>query len=127
MHKGLSDVAIELYKIREFLDRPNLSVKLMFLEIEAERTEIEGKTKARYEKGIAYPTALLSEATLRKKDDFRIFLPDDLGERFLAKDFYRSIGATAKFSYYALKLCEYLGFISAVGKKGNAIIYERKI
>jgi len=124
-HKGLSDVAIELYKIREFIGNNNLTVKLLFLEIEAERHQIPSKSRPRYKKGIAYPTDIIKEITLEKAEDYRVFLPDALAERFLSKDFYKAIGARAKFSYYALKLCEYLGFIKAVGKSGNAIIYER--
>ena len=88
---------------------------------------IQGKTRPRYKKGIAYPTEILREVTLKYIDDYRIFLPDSLPEKFLAKDYYKAIGARAKFSYYAIKLCEHLGFISAVGKQGNAIIYERKM
>ena len=124
--KGLSDVAIELYKIKEFIGNEALTVKLLFLQIEAQREEIEGKSRPRYKKGIAYPTDILQEIPLNRIEDFKIFLPDSLGEQFFAKEFYKAIGARAKFSYYALKLCEYLGFISAAGKKGNAIIYERK-
>ena len=124
-HKGLCDVAIELYKIREFIGNNNLTVKLLFLEIEAERHQVPSKSRPRYKKGIAYPTDIIKEITLEKAEDYRVFLPDALAERFLSKDFYKAIGARAKFSYYALKLCEYLGFIKAVGKSGNAIIYER--
>ena len=65
------------------------------------------------------------DPTLKKAEDYRIFLPDTLCENFTSKEFYKAIGARAKFSYYALKLCEHLGFISAVAKKGNAIIYEK--
>lgn len=124
-HKGLCDVAIELYKIREFIGNNNLTVKLLFLEIEAERHQIPSKSRHRYKKGIAYPTDIIKEITLKKAEDYRVFLPDALAERFLSKDFYKAIGARAKFSYYALKLCEHLGFINAVAKKGNAIIYEK--
>ena len=126
-HKGLSDVAIELYKIKEFLGKEGFTVKLLFLEIEGERVELPSKKRPRYKKGIAYPTDVLKEITLNEISDYRIFLPDGLAERFLAKEYYKAIGARAKFSYYALKLCEYLGFISAAGKKGNAIIYERNL
>lgn len=124
-HKGLSDVAIELYKIREFIGNENLTVKLLFLEIEAERHTFSGKSRPRYKKGIAYPTDIIKETTLKKAEDYRIFLPDTLCENFTSKEFYKAIGARAKFSYYALKLCEYFGFISAVGKSGNAIIYQK--
>ena len=122
-HKGLSDVAIELYKIKEFLGNENLTVKLLFLEIEAERLKIEGKRRVVYKKGRAYPSAVLKELDLKKLDDYRIFVPNSLGNSFLAKEYCKAIGARAKFSYYALKLCEYLGFVKVTGKKGNAFVY----
>ena len=115
-HKGLSDVAIELYKIREFLGNERLTVKLLFLEIEAERLKFEGKSRPRYKKGIAYPTDILKEITLDGIADFKIFLPDNLPNEFLSKDYFKAIGARAKFSHYALKLCEYLGFIKVKEK-----------
>ncbi len=123
--KGLSDAAIELYKIKEYIGNDNLSVALVFLETVQERFAVLGGAKVRYKKGLHYPVAITEELVLKSREDYKVFLPDSLPESFLSKDYYKAICSRARFSYYALKLCEYLGFIKKTGKKGNAYIYTR--
>ena len=125
MQKGLSDVAIELYKIKEFILDKNLEIRLIFLAAEADRTLISNTSRPKYKKGRVYPCEILEEITLREIDDFRILLPDALPEKFLRSEYNKAIKERTKFSYYALKLCEHLGFVKQVGKRGNAFIYEK--
>ena len=125
MQKGLSNVAIELYKIRDHILDANIEIKLVFLEAEEERTRIPSSSRPKYKKERVYPTRILDMITLKDIDDFCILLPDTLPERFLRSEYNKAIKARAKFSYYALKLCEYLGFVKQVGKRGNAFIYEK--
>ena len=125
MQKGLSDLAIELYKIKEFILDNNIEIRLMLLEAEAYRTQKASSPRPKYKKGRVYPTDVLEEITLNNKEDFRIFLPDTLPEKFKRSEYNKAIKARAKFSYYALKLCEHLGFVKQVGKQGNAFIYEK--
>ena len=125
MQKGLSDVSIELYKIKEFILDKNLEIRLIFLAAEADRTLVSDTPRPKYKKGRVYPTEILEEKTLKTIDDFRIFLPDELPEKFLRSEYNKAIKARAKFSYYALKLCEYLGFTEQVGKLGNAFVYRK--
>ena len=125
MQKGLSDVAIELYKIKDFILHENIEIRLMLLEAEAYRTLRTAAPRPKYKKGIVYPTDILEEITLNKVDDFRIFLPEALPEKFLRSEYNKAIKARAKFSYYSLKLCEHLGLVKQTGKQGNAFIYEK--
>ena len=125
MQKGLSDVAIELYKIKEFIHHENIEIRLMFLEAEAYRIQKSASPRPKYKKGRVYPTDVLGEISLKSKEDFRIFLPEALPEKFKRSEYNKAIKARAKFSYYALKLCEHLGFVKQVGKQGNAFIYEK--
>ncbi|MBR5241540.1 MAG: hypothetical protein IKV20_00230 [Clostridia bacterium] len=125
MQKGLSDVAIELYKIKEFILDKNLEIRLIFLAAEADRTLIFNTSRPKYKKGRVYPYEILEEKVLKDIEDFRIFLPAALPDKFLRSEYNKAIKARAKFSYYALKLCEHLGFVKQVGKRGNAFIYEK--
>ena len=125
MQKSLSDIAIELYKIKDYILEGNIEIKIVFLKAEAERVLIGSLTKKKYKKGRVYPTGILEIITLKDIEDFRIFLPDTLPEKFLRSEYNKAIKARAKFSYYALKLCEHLGFVKQTGKQGNAFVYEK--
>ena len=125
--KGLADAAIELYRIKEFLTDAYLTVKLVFLSVEdfREKNEDNKKRPVRDTRIERIPNRIISEIPLRTKEDYRIFLPDTLPEEFLAKDFYKAVRSRTRYTYYALKLCEYLGFIECAGKEGRAFVYRR--
>ena len=125
MQKGLSDVAIELYKIRDFILDDNIRIRIVFLEAEAQRVLIHNASRPRYKKSRVWPSAMLEDITLSRRDDFRIFLPEALPDKFLRSEYNKAIRARAKFSYYAIKLCEHLGLVKQNGKQGNAFIYEK--
>ena len=123
----LHSSAFELYKSRRFIGEENFSVKLLFLECEEFRS-LDGwdstgkKGSSRIER---IPTALLDEIDLHRAEDYRVFLPDELGESFFASDFKKVIRSRSRYDYYTLRLLCELGIIKKSGKKGNAIIYSR--
>ncbi len=120
-HKSIFDAAIELYKIRDYLTSPRLTVRVVFLSA----CEYKSYGAAKNKKGTLIPNGIENEVLFSGRDSYRALLPDKLDTEFFAKDYYKAIASRSRYSYYALKLCEYLGFIKNVGKRGKAFIYRR--
>ena len=125
--KTVFDAGRELYKIREFFGSENLTVRLVLLECE-EFKLLDGKDKTR-KRGATridrIPTAIIDEIELRGIEDFRIFLPDSLGEEFTAKEYMKAAGTRSRYVYYSMKLMEHLGFIEHIRNDGRAFVYKR--
>ncbi len=116
----------ELYKISSYLDHPNLTVKLILLDIEEYRLQDgwgrEGKRGShRYDR---VPTRIVSETVLTEPRDYLQFVPFDLEEPFTARELARSCGFPREsFSTEALILRK-MGVIEQTGKKGRAYLYR---
>lgn len=124
--RGICYAASELYKIRAFLGDKNLCVLLLLLEVDEYVRELyPGAKRPKRVKLNALPTAIIGRIALQERTDYRILIPDDLPPEFLAKDFARKARLKGRRAYYALKLCEYLGFVSVVGKRGKAFVYRK--
>ena len=122
--KKLYDAARELCAISEFIPHPSLTVKLVFLECEEYRLKKEGKG-SRADRIERIPKGIISELTLKEREDYYAFLPDTVGTQFLAKEYYKAIRSRTRYNYYCLKLLVNLGIISQTGKEGRAFVYTR--
>lgn len=120
---SLTKFFFELYRIKEFLSNPNLTICLAELEIRKEfyQTSIEQHRlkKKSYKKT---PVRLLKEMYLQEMKDYAIFLPDGLPELFTTKEFI-------KYSKHCddtilLKILEYLCIVEKIGKDGKKFIYQ---
>ena len=125
--KTIHSLSFELYKLRGFVGTPGFSVILLMLSCEEYRrldgwdsTRKKGATKIE-----SIPVAILDEIVLTRHEDYRIFLPKELPDRFLAQDFNRAIKSRSRYDYYTLRLLCELGILKKAGKKGKAIIYAR--
>ena len=116
----------ELYKISSFLGHPNLSVKLILLNIEEYRLQDgwgrDGKRGShRYDR---VPTQIVGETLLTEPRDYMQFIPYDLDEPFTARELAAGCGfPRSSFSTEALILRK-LGVIEQVGKKGRSYLYR---
>ena len=116
----------ELYKISSFLGHPNLSVKLILLNIEEYRLQDgwgrDGKRGShRYDR---VPTQIVGETLLTEPRDYMQFIPYDLDEPFTARELAAGCGFPhSSFSTEALILRK-LGVIEQVGKKGRSYLYR---
>lgn len=120
-------VASEIYWLREHLQNPKLSIELLLLEVEEYRLlDGYGKDKkaraSRYEK---IPTALCGTVTLSSPEDFRMFLPDDLPERFTAAQYAKASGQRGRNAYYALHMLVGAGLLAEGEKLGRAQSWVR--
>ena len=116
----------ELYRISSYLDHPNLSIKLILLDMEEYRLQDGwgrgGKRGShRYDR---IPTRIVGETLLTQPRDYLQFIPYDLEEPFTAKELARSCGYPMEsFSTEALILRK-LGVIEKTGTKGRSYLYK---
>lgn len=122
-----SDAFYELYKIRAFLSDKNLSVHLLFLDMAEYRYRNGyGKEKKRGAARIErIPTALHEQIVLSSREDYRIFLPETLGEEFTAKEYAKAIGQKPRYAYLGLRILkDCFGLISHVRTEGREYVYK---
>ncbi|MDR0222314.1 MAG: HAD hydrolase family protein [Oscillospiraceae bacterium] len=124
-NKSLTEFFFELYRIRGFLTDKNLTICVAELEIE--KINFIGKSprkKNKTRKSVKTPLALLGETYLRSREDYRVFLPEDLPETFTLKEF----GKAAKNcgGSILLEILGYMGIVRKCGKKGNGFLYQTR-
>lgn len=121
-HKIMTDFFIELYRIKSFLNNPNITICIANLSIEKYHyTDADTKIK-RKQRVEVYPTEYLEAIYLETADDYRKFIPTELTEEFTKKDFQKvcKIGDTS----IIIEILEYMGIVHKAGKRGNAFIYR---
>lgn len=121
-------VASELYWLREHLQNPKLRFELLLLEVEEYRL-LDGYGKERKARASRYekiPTALCGTVTLEKREDYRMFLPDSLPERFTAAQYAKAAGQRGRNAYYALHMLVGAGLLVEGEKLGRAQSWIRK-
>ena len=120
-------VAQELYWLREHLQNPKLSFELLLLEVEEYRL-LDGygrDKKARASKYEKIPTALCGTVRLDAPEDYRMFLPDSLPDRFTAAQYASASGQRGRSSYYALHMLVGAGLLAEGEKLGRAQSWVR--
>ena len=117
----------ELYRIKPFLNHPNLHFILTFMEIEEYRllngwnhTKKRGSTR---HDGI--PKKLVEEVYLKTPQDYSCFLPDTLPSHFTTKDLQREAKISQSYATTCLHLLYHLGIIERIGKQGKAYLYQK--
>ncbi|HKL99423.1 MAG TPA: hypothetical protein VJZ06_05905 [Mobilitalea sp.] len=119
----------ELYKIKEYLLLPNLSLNIVMLNLEEYRF-LDGwsvdkkKGSSRCDR---IPTELVSEILIDSPSDYRVLIPDSLGETFSSRDYKKASGLSLSIAQTALNILYYVGCIERVGKNGNAFLYSRTV
>ena len=124
---NIYDALFNLFQIRDYIQHENLRIKILFLECDEFRF-LDGwdKSKKRGSNRMEMiPTDSLFELDIKTKDDYALFIPESLGEEFVAKEFQSEIGRTSRFTYYVLKLLCATGCIFECGKRGRAVLYSR--
>ena len=115
----------ELYKIKSFLKHPNLSIRILMIDME--ETRLLNGWSADRKKGShrhdRIPLDLVEELDIKGVQDYRMLIPPEL-EAFTSKEYARATGLTVKRAQTALNVLYDLGVVERIGKKGNAFIYE---
>ena len=118
----------ELYKIKQYLKHPNLTICLMLIDIKEYRnlngwSENKKKGSSRYDQ---IPLELSDEVYLKSVDDYDIFIPNELPKEFTSKDYQKKSPLNLRQSQIALNILTYLDIVKRTGKRGNLILYQEK-
>ena len=117
---------VELYRIKMFLQEPNLKIKLVLLDMD-EYKILNGWGKQKKNNASKYdriPNRFVEEICIERKEDYLQFIPYDLPEPFTVKEYAKAVKCNDKIAGVTLNLLNYMEVVKRVGKKGNAFLYE---
>lgn len=121
---SIYDAFKELYKIKMYLDRPN--IKIVLLLINAEEFRNLNGWSANKKKGSVradmIPTELVDEIEI---NDFRIFIPEELDDEFTSNDYRKAIKRNISIARIGLNILCYLNIIKIDHKEGRLNVYKR--
>ena len=121
------EVFRELYRIRQLLCHPRLSICVVLLELEEYRllngwSRDKKKGSSRYDR---IPVTIEGDLTLSCPADYATLIPPTLGRNFNSQDFKSASGLTLPAAQTALNVLYAVGAVRRTGKRGNAFVYER--
>ncbi len=115
----------ELYKIKQYLNHPNLRIHFLFIDIE--ETKLLDGWSADKKRGATkhdrIPTQLVDEMIFERVEDYRMMIPPELSA-FTTKEYAKSTKISLAHAQTALNIFHYLQVVERIGKKGNSYLYE---
>ncbi len=115
----------ELYRIKMFLKDPNLSIRILLIDVEESRL-LNGWSADRKKGSCRYdriPVGLVEDIQMDCPEDYRMLVPVEL-ETFDSKEYAKASGLTVNRARTALNVLYDLGAVKRVDKRGNSYIYE---
>lgn len=119
----------ELYKIKTYLDHPNLDIKVIYLDIDEYRTETPKKhyRSKGYERYKQVPLTLVKEIDLKTKKDYLTLLDEyNINHTFTINDFSKATKLSYNKSSSALQVLKFLNVIELAGKIGRKNLWKYK-
>lgn len=121
------EVFFELYKIKQYLLHPNLSICIVMIDMEEYRY-LNGWSKDR-KKGSSrcdrIPIDIVEEVYLDSPQDYQKLIPKELQLGFTSKDYRKQSKLTLRRAQTALNVLYYTGVVKRTGKTGNLYLYDR--
>ena len=118
----MTDFFLELYRIRQYLNDPNLTVCIADIAVENLRYCAKDMKRRKTDRKVAVPTSLLRLTFLEDSDSYRCFIPEGLPETFTLKEFRKCMRSGD--ASIAIKILQYVGVIDYIGKRGNEYLYK---
>ena len=116
----------ELIRIPDLMNNDNFSIELLMI-IEEEIRIDDGKGSWR-RKGVSISDRRLLEVVkkvkLIHKDDFRIFIPENIDKPFSNKTLSKAVGVPISKARKATYCLKKMHLIKEIGKKGNELLFE---
>jgi hypothetical protein len=120
------DAFFELYKIKQLLGHPNLTICLVLLEIEEYRN-LDGWSRDK-KKGSSrcerLPIDIIDEVYLKNTRDYINLMPESSPKPFTTKDFSKAAKMNLSSAQLALNVLYHIGAVTRTGKRGNLNLYE---
>ncbi len=117
----------ELYSLREYLTHPNLRFMVIMVDVEEYRA-LDGWSRDR-KRGAhrveRVPVGIGESYLLACLDDYMSFIPDELPEKFTARQFARASRLSEAVAQRGVNVLRHVGAIELCGKDGRAYLYRR--
>lgn len=121
------EVCYELYKIKPYLNHPNLSFQLILLDVDEYRQVTEKKhyRSSGYERIVQIPKRIEEIIGLSTKTDYVSLLKTySLSKEFTSSDFSKATHLTKKKAGVALHVLTYMDIVERIGKRGRSYLYQ---
>ncbi len=121
-HNDLTDFFMELYRIKQFLNDPNLTVCMALLTVDNYRFTQKDMKRRKKDRKMSVPTALEKIIYLEGSESYRRFIPDGLPEVFTRKQ----LAAVLKNcdSSLFIEIMKTVGLIDFAGKNKKEYLYR---
>ena len=121
------DALFEFYKIKQYLNHPNLKFKLFCFNVDEYQQTIKPTYKNRRGKIRIdqVPNELLDVLDINNINDYLKIVPV-INNKFTYKDFLKETKINKKHASYIFSVIKYLGIYIQVDKNGKEYIYEMK-
>lgn len=120
------DAFYELYKIKQYLNRPGLQLCIPMIDVEEYRL-LNGWSLDRKKGSTRYdriPTALVDEYFIGSLQEYDCLIPDQLPAEFSVKDFAKASRLAPRYAQTAIQVLKYIGKIRQIGTEGRAYLYS---
>lgn len=121
------DCVYELYKIKMFLNHPNLSIHLIFIDI-LEYRLLNGwsddKKRGSW-RNDRIPLRYRKTINLNERNDYLQFIPLELNNAFTSKDFMMHSETTKRIAQLTLNILQCMKIIEVIGKQGRLNLYKK--
>jgi hypothetical protein len=122
-----AEVLKELIHIRALLREPNLTIRVLLVDIEETRLKCgwsrDGKHGSRRIDRV--PLAICGDLTLKSPQDYLALIPRSVPAGFTVADFRRAAHLGDRAAHTAVAVLTSVGAVRRTGKKGRSYIYER--
>ena len=125
-HFTIYDSFFELYKIKSYLKNPNLTIKLVLMDVE-EYKLLNGWSYDKKRGSVRYdriPVGIRKVIELDCPQDYMQFVPEGLENGFTSADFANAAHIDRQTAASVLAMLNYMEQVKRVGKTGNAYIYD---
>jgi hypothetical protein len=120
------DAIPELYKIKMYLNHPNLHLCLVLIDAEEYRL-LNGWSRDRKKGSSRYdriPTGLVDEFYIGTAKDYQCFIPKGLDIDYTSKDFAKAAHIPTGYAQTLLGILLSLGLVERTGKAGRSYTYR---
>ncbi len=123
------DLLFECIYILDYITHPNLNILGVCLEIQEYRM-LDGWSRNKKRGSHRYeqiPTDIFEGILLSDKDSFAAYIPDSCMKDFTTAQFRKEAGINEYTARAVMKVLMKAGVIEKTGKKGNTILYSRRM
>lgn len=121
------EILVEMYKIKSYLNNPNLSFKVVYMDMDEFRTIVPKKhfRSKGYARLKQVPTSFVKEYNFNTKLDYINVLKEyNLPYEFTTKEITKYLKISSSKASKAVQVLNALGVVNLVGKKGHSNLWR---